>query len=459
MDYIGKRELILKGKMARVILLLSAPIMLNNLIQTIYDLTDTYWVSKIGSTQVAAITLIWPVIFLMISLGMGVGIGGTALISQYVGSGQPTQARDVAGQIITFSFLSSLLIGLAGALFSTQIVSGMGGTGELLQEASDYLRIIFIGLPTMFLFFAYTAIQQGQGDTMTPMKFGALSVFLNIILDPIFIFTFGLGISGAAYATVIARGLFAVISISRLFKYSDGIHLNRSHLGLNKPVLKNLLKIALPSSVGRSTEAFGFVILTVFIMSFGENTMAAFGIGNRINSMILMPAMGISVALTTVIGQNLGANNIERAKQAIKTSIQLTMVFLVIGGTVIFTSAVSIVGIFTTDMEVLSQGSFYLRAMTLSLPFMGFFSIFIGTFQGSGHTVSAMVMMSGRLWALRIPLILIFKNYTNLAEKSVWFAMVLSNAIICLVGLIIYSTGRWQKPVIQNEKGDVTNLL
>ena len=150
MDYIGKRELILKGKMARVILLLSAPIMLNNLIQTIYDLTDTYWVSKIGSTQVAAITLIWPVIFLMISLGMGVGIGGTALISQYVGSGQPTQARDVAGQIITFSFLSSLLIGLAGALFSTQIVSGMGGTGELLQEASDYLRIIFIGLPTMF---------------------------------------------------------------------------------------------------------------------------------------------------------------------------------------------------------------------------------------------------------------------------------------------------------------------
>ncbi|MDP3387781.1 MAG: MATE family efflux transporter [Eubacteriales bacterium] len=459
MDYIGKRELILKGKMARVILLLSAPIMLNNLIQTIYDLTDTYWVSKIGSTQVAAITLIWPVIFLMISLGMGVGIGGTALISQYVGAGQPTKARDIAGQIITFSFISSLLIGLAGALLSTKIVSSMGGTGELLRESSDYLRIIFLGLPTMFLFFAYTAIQQGQGDTMTPMKFGALSVILNIILDPIFIFTFGLGISGAAYATVIARGLFAIIAITRLFKYSDGIHLTKSHLGLNKPVLKNLLRIALPSSVGRSTEAFGFVILTVFIMSFGENTMAAFGIGNRINSMILMPAMGISVALTTVIGQNLGANNIERAKQAIKTSILLTMVFLVIGGTIIFTLADSIVGVFATDIDVLAQGSFYLKAMTLSLPFMGFFSIFIGTFQGSGHTVSAMIMMFGRLWAIRIPLILIFKNYTNLAEKSVWYAMVLSNVIICLVGLMIYATGRWQKPVIQNEKGDITNIL
>jgi putative MATE family efflux protein len=459
MDYNGKRELILKGKMIRVILLLSAPIMLNNLIQTIYDLTDTYWVSKIGSTQVAAITLIWPVIFLMISLGMGVGIGGTALISQYVGSGQPTKARDIAGQIITFSFISSLLIGLAGALFSTKIVSSMGGTGELLREASNYLRIIFVGLPTMFLFFAYTAIQQGQGDTMTPMKFGALSVTLNIILDPIFIFTFGLGISGAAYATVIARGLFAIIAVTRLFKYSEGIHLNRSHLGLNKPVLKNLLQIALPSSVGRSTEAFGFVILTVFIMSFGENTMAAFGIGNRINSLILMPAMGISVALTTIIGQNLGANNIERAKQAVKTSTLVTTVFLVTGGLIIFLLAKSIVGVFTTDIDVLAQGSFYLRAITLSLPFMGFFVIFIGTFQGSGHTVSAMLLMSGRLWALRIPLILIFKNYTNLGEKSVWFAMVLSNAIICLVGLIMYSTGRWQKPIIDNKKGDLGSIL
>lgn len=459
MDYNGKRELILEGKMANVILLLSAPIMLNNLIQTIYDLTDTYWVSKIGSTQVAAITLIWPIIFLMISLGMGVGIGGTALISQYVGAGQPEKARDIAGQIITFSFISSLVIGLVGAIFSTKIVSSMGGTGELLRESSNYLRIIFLGLPTMFLFFAYTAIQQGQGDTMTPMKFGAMSVILNIILDPIFIFTFGLGISGAAYATVIARGLFAIIAITRLFKYSEGIHLNRSHLGLNKPVLKNLLRIALPSSVGRSTEAFGFVILTVFIMSFGENTMAAFGIGNRINSLILMPAMGISVALTTVIGQNLGADNIDRAKQAVKTSSLLTMVFLVIGGSFIFSLSDSIVGVFTTEIDVLKQGSFYLKAMTLSLPFMGLFSILIGTFQGSGHTISAMIMMFGRLWLLRIPLILIFKNYTNLAEKSVWFAMVLSNIIICLVGLIIYSTGRWQKPVIEKEKGELTSLL
>ncbi|MBV1758223.1 MAG: MATE family efflux transporter [Dethiosulfatibacter sp.] len=459
MDYSGKRDLILKGKMARVILLLSAPIMLNNLIQTIYDLTDTYWVSKIGSTQVAAITLIWPIIFLMISLGMGVGIGGTALISQYVGAGQPAKARDIAGQIITFSFLSSLVIGFFGALLSTKIVSSMGGTGELLRESSNYLRIIFVGMPAMFLFFAYSAIQQGQGDTITPMKFGALSVTLNIILDPIFIFTFDLGISGAAYATVIARGIFAIIAVTRLFKYSEGIHLNRSHLGLNKPVLKNLLRIALPSSVGRSTEAFGFVILTVFIMSFGENTMAAFGIGNRINSLILMPAMGISVALITIIGQNLGANNIERAKQAIKTSALLTTVFLVIGGLLIFSSANTIVGIFTSDIDVLTQGAFYLRAITLSLPFMGFFVIFVGTFQGSGHTVSAMMMMSGRLWALRIPMILIFKNYTNLAEKSVWFAMVLSNAIICLVGLIIYSTGRWQKPIIEKEKGDLTSLL
>jgi putative MATE family efflux protein len=451
MDYKLKRNMILNGNMAYVILTLATPIMINNFIQTVYNLADTYWVSRIGDTQVAAITLVWPIIFLMISIGMGVSIAGTAIISQYVGAGLLKKAEIVAGQVISISFLISSGIGAIGAVFATSIVSAIGGTGVLLTEAVGYLRVIFIGLPTMFLFFSFTAIKQGQGDTLTPMKYGAVSLLMNIILDPIFIFTFNLGIRGAAIATVISRGIFALYAIYKLFTNSDGsIRMRKELLKPNFRDSKTLLSIALPSSLGQATEAFGFTILTMFVLSFGESTVAAFGITNRINSLVLMPAMGIGNALATIVGQNMGANNIERAKQAVRTSALLSTGFLVTGGILILISADSIIGLFTKNSDVLSQGTYFLKLITLGLPLMGFYQIFIGTFQGSGHTLMAMIVMASRLWLFRIPLVLILKNYTSFGEKSIWFAMIISNILICIVAFIIYLTGRWQKKVIQD---------
>src|SRR6056297_2194525 len=213
--------MILKGNMVRLILTLSAPIMINNSIQTIYNLADTYWVCRIGDTQIAAITLVWPIIFLMISIGIGISIAGTAIISQYIGAGLLEKAEIVAGQVISISFLISAAIGFPSAYFASSIISAIGGTGELLTEATIYLQVIFIGLPMMFLFFSFTTIKQGQGDTLTPMKYGAASLLLNIILDPIFIFVFELGIKGAAMATVLSRGLFAIYAIYKLFINDD----------------------------------------------------------------------------------------------------------------------------------------------------------------------------------------------------------------------------------------------
>lgn len=453
MDYKLKRNMILNGNMAYVILTLATPIMINNFIQTVYNLADTYWVSRIGDTQVAAITLVWPVIFLMISIGMGVSIAGTAIISQYIGAGSLKKAEVVAGQVISISFLISTCIGLLGAVFATSIVSAIGGTGDLLSEAVGYLQVIFIGLPAMFLFFSFTAIKQGQGDTVTPMKYGAVSLLMNIILDPVFIFAFNLGIRGAAIATVLSRGVFALYAIYKLSATSDGsIRISKRLLKPNLKDSKTLLLIALPSSLGQATEAFGFTILTMFVLSFGESTVAAFGITNRINSLVLMPAMGIGNALATIVGQNLGADNIERSKQAVRTSALLSTGFLVTGGILILLSADSIIGLFTKSGDVLTQGTYFLKLITLGLPLMGFYQIFIGTFQGSGHTVMAMVVMASRLWLFRIPLVIILKSITELGEKSIWFAMILSNILICLVAFVIYLTGRWQKKVIQEDK-------
>ena len=454
MDYNNKRNMILKGNMVRLILTLSAPIMINNSIQTIYNLADTYWVSRIGDTQIAAITLVWPIIFLMISIGIGISIAGTAIISQYIGAGLLEKAEIVAGQVISISFLISAAIGFPSAYFASSIVSAIGGTGELLLEATSYLQVIFIGLPMMFLFFSFTTIKQGQGDTLTPMKYGALSLLLNIILDPIFIFVFGLGVKGAAMATVLSRGLFAIYAIYKLFINDDidSITINKKLLKPNIIDSKKLLSVAIPSSVGQATEAFGFTILTMFVLSFGESTVAAFGITNRINSLILMPAMGIGTALATIVGQNIGADNIKRSKQAVKTSALLSTVFLGLGGIIILLSADNLIGLFTNNDEVLSQGTYFLKLITLGLPLMGFYRVFIGTFQGSGHTVLSMMLMTARLWVFRIPLVVILKNATYLGEKSIWFAMILSNVLICLISFGMYLTGMWQKKVIHDNK-------
>lgn len=453
MDYAKKRELILKGNLTKVIFTLAFPLMLSNLIQTIYNLTDTYWVGQIGSTEVAALTLVWPLIFFFMSLGIGVNIAGTALISQYVGSQRQKEAAEVAGQILSFSFLLSTIFAFVGFLIAPSAVAFMGGEGLLFEKAVIYLRIIFVGMPFMFSFFAFSSIKQAQGNTFTPMKLSGISVALNIILDPIFIFTFDLGIAGAAYATVLSRALFTIYAIYCLFTKDNHLGLKLHHLRLKKNVLLQIIKIGLPSSIGQSATAFGFMILNMFIIFYGHATLAAFGIGNRINSLILMPAMGIGSALATIIGQNLGADQIQRAKSFVNKSILLTSIILVIGGVLMFFGAEMIITQFSNDPEVHRLGTAYLQLISLSLPLVGIFQVFIGTFQGSGHTISAMLLMAGRLWGLRIPLILLFKNFTNWGSTAIWYAMVLSNLIICLAGYVVYLTGHWQKKVIKKAEG------
>ena len=457
MNFSEKRELILKGNINRVIMILALPVMANNLIQTIYNLTDTYFVSKLGTTEIAAMQFVWPMIFFMISLGTGLSMAATTLISQYIGSNQNKRAREVGAQIISFSFLFSLILGLAGFLLAPLILKSIGISGEMFEHSNAFIRIMFLGSPTMFLMFSYNAIKTGLGDTYSPMIIGGLSVLLNIILDPIFIFVLDMGISGAAYATVISRGIFGVYSIYLLFAAKSDFKLSLSDLRFKKVILSNLIKIGLPSSLGQATASVGFMVLNIFIISFGEATLTAFAIGNRINGLILMPAMGIGSALATIVGQNLGFGNINRAKEAVWSSAKLSTVFLAVAGLPLIYYASNVVKMFSNDPVVIEQGTYYLILVTISIPLMGIFQIFIGTFQGSGHTVLAMIMMMGRLWVLRIPMIVLMKNYTGLAEKSVWYAMILSNLIICMVGYVMYRSGTWENKIIKQKEVEISS--
>ncbi len=445
MDYLKKRQMILEGDLTKTIIALSLPLMINNFIQTIYNITDTYFVGKLGTTSIAAIQFVWPLTFLMLSFATGIGVAATALISQAIGAHDSEKAIHYAGQTLIFNFSFSIVFGLTGYWITPWLLTTLGATGSLYIEAISFLRVMFLGMPTLFSMVIFAAIKGGEGDNKIAMIYGAISVFLNIILDPLFIFTFGFGIQGAAIATVIARGVIGFYAISTLFGPKNPLRIDFGSLKVRFSEMKTLLRMGIPSSIGQSTAAFGFTIMNIFIISLGESTLTAFSIGNRISGLVMMPALGIGSAISAIIGQNLGAGNESRARAAVKTSSLLSTVFLIIAGGILIALSENVVRIFSSDPEVIVQGTHYMRLITVTLPLVGFFQIFIGTFQGAGHTKTAMFLMISRLWLLRIPMLYLFKNFTHFRPDSVWTAMILSNVIICVMGFLFLKFSDWTK--------------
>lgn len=449
----NKSNMILHGPIGKTVLLLAMPIMANNLIQTFYNLTDTYFVSKLGTTQLAAMQFIFSLIFFMMSIGMGLSIGGLALISQYIGSDNKQDAKRTAGQLMSVSIIASLIVGGLGAFLAHDIVSLMGAEGDLLHYATTYLRIMFLGAPTLFITFAFNGIKQGEGDTVTPMVLSGLSVILNIILDPIFIFVLDYGVAGAAYATILSRAIFNVISFYILFsKKHNTLGLTLSDFKLDGTYVAAILKVGLPAALGQAMTSLGFTVLNVFILSFGEAILTAFAIGNRISSIIFMPSMGISGALTTIVGQNIGAKNIKRANEAFLKSVSITSVIMVVSSAIMFLFTDQLIGFFSEDAYIIKEGSFYLKMILVTIPLFGFFSCLTGLFQGSGHTISAMILNVGRLWGLRVPMLMLIRKMGLNDPNWIWYAMISSNFIICFIGLLMYLSGRWKKPIIKQKK-------
>lgn len=449
----NRSELILKGSITKAILMLSLPIMASNLMQTFYNLTDTFFVSKLGTSQMAAMQITFPLIFLLISLGAGLSVGGLALISQYIGANDRRDARKVAGQLLSISIIGSLLVAIVGFFIAEPILKLMNAEGELLKHATVFLRIMFLGAPTTFITFAFNGIKQGEGDTLTPMIISSLSVVLNIILDPIFIFTFDMGIAGAATATILSRAIFNVVAIYILFSPKhNSLKLKRKDLYLDRHFSGQLFSVGMPAAFGQATTAIGFAVMNGFIISYGESIVTAFAIGNRISSLIFMPAMGIGGALSTIIGQNIGAGNIKRANSAFLKSVGLASGVMVIGASIMYFYTDQLIGVFTDDPYIIKEGSYYLKMILLTIPLFGFFNCITGLFQGSGHTLSAMAINMGRLWLLRIPMILLLDFFNMHEPKYIWYAMIFSNFMIVIVGIIMYLTGRWKVPVIKKKR-------
>ncbi|MEX1376087.1 MAG: MATE family efflux transporter [Eubacteriales bacterium] len=437
-----KRGMILKGNLYKVIITLSLPIMLSNLIQTFYNLADSYFVSRMGEIELNAVGVVWPFVFAMIGLGRGLSLGSIALISNHVGAQDEEEARKASAQSLSYLFIVGVIMGVLGYLVSPVILKWMHITGQTYEYSLQYLNIIFIGAPFMYLFFAFQSIQQAQGNMILPMILSGVSVIINIGLDPIFIFTLDLGVEGAAYATILARILLGIVSIlfyflSKKTKYKPKL----SQLIPDMRIIKEISKTGVPASFGQVTSAVGFMAINSLVYSYGDNVLTAFLIGNRIVSLVMMPCMGIGNALSTIVGQNLGAGNISRTREALKKSFISSMMFALVGIVFLLILREPFIRAFTDDLNVINYANAYGLIITLAMPLMTIFNVWTGLFIGANRGTFSMIIMMTRLWIYRIPTILILKYVFHVNEYAIWIPLVISNVLACITGWVLYKRG------------------
>jgi putative MATE family efflux protein len=437
------------GSVRRKLLLLAWPVMLSHLLQTFYNLADAFWLGKLGRQALTAPTITMHVVFIGFALAMGLGAAGTTLVSQYTGAGRRDLASGVAGQLLTLLTGMGLVIGVAGFLLTPHLLRLLQTPPDAWSMTYDYMRWIWAGIPMLFAFMVYQGVSTGLGDTVGPMQVNLVSVVLNVILDPILIFGLGpvpaMGVVGAAIATVFCRGIASVIGVWRLFRGNRGLSIGLHDLRPAASTVGRILRIGLPVGMGQMGTSMGFTVMIGIVNSFGSAVTAAFGVGNRIIHMAMVPAMGLSQANATAVGQNLGAGDEMRAQRSVHSSLLIIGIILLPLTTAMFLFGGDIARAFVDDPTVIALGRTMFRITTPSVFVFGFLLVILGSFQGSGHTMPVMVLNMSRLWMLRIPGAYLLAYVAGMGAMGIWWAMFISNTVIAVSGWLWFRTGSWKR--------------
>ena len=425
-----KRNMILNGNLFHAILMLAIPVMINSFIQSMYNLTDTFWLGRIGTENQSAITLVSPFQNILINFGNGITTAGAILISQYLGAREDEQANSMANHICLTSLAFSVLCALICWLVSPGLVKWLGAEGSIYKYGLTYIRIVVLDLPFLFTINLFTSVKQSQGDTVKPMLLNMFGVVINLILDPLFLMVFKWGIAGAALATLIAK-----------------IPCDKSKMG-------SIVKIGLPTAIGGSTMQLGFLLMTKNVNAYGFIATSAYGIGNKINSIITMPANGIGSAISTIVGQNIGAGQKDRADKAYHYALRMGALFLLFFGLILSRRFISqaMVTFFSTDERVIPLATDFLSLMAFWCWSNAFYNVTQGLFQGSGHTMITMIVDASRIWIFRLLTLWVCANVLNMGVASVWYAVVISNGTSAAILYGLYWTGIWKKSTIKIEK-------
>jgi putative MATE family efflux protein len=439
------------GSIPRLMIAFSLPMLIGSFLMTAYSLINAIWVGQyLGPMALAAVTVSFPVIFIVFGIGMGMTMATSVLVAQSFGAKRMDDLRQVVDSSTLLIGGLGVVMALLGELFAPAILRAMGTDPTVFQEASAYLRVTILCIPLNFGFFLMRGLMQGTGQSRVPLVFQAISVILTAVLDPLLMLGWGgfpkMGLVGTAWASLIAQSL-VIIGLIAYLRWQDAPVAPRwprlRHLG---PITLKTLRIGVPASLQQCVVSFGMVFVTGLVNHFGPTATAAFGAAARIDQIAFMPAMTLAMAISTLAGQNIGAGKHDR----VRTVFYWGCLFN--GGITLLVSALAVsqplllLRMFGADAEVLGLGASYLRIVGAAYVFVALSLAGNGIINGSGRTIVTTITSLVSMWAIRVPLGYWLSGRMGSVE-GVWWAIAISSVASMLLSWGYYFSGAWQKPL------------
>jgi len=432
----------------RAVFLLAVPMVLELVLESTFAVVDIYFVAKLGSSAVATVGLTETMLFLLYSIAMGLAMAVTAIVARRIGEGQRDEAALTAVQAIWIALIASLPFAIAGIVYAQDLLRLMGADAWTLEHGYPYMQWALGGNAVIMLLFTLNAVFRGAGDAAAAMRVLWVANGLNIVLDPILIFGFGpipaLGIEGAAIATTIGRGAGVLMQLWILFRGSQHLGVLGSRLRWHGAILWNIVRTSL-GGIGQMIVAMtSWIFLMRILAAIGSEAVAGATIAIRIMMFTMMPAWGMSNAAATLVGQNLGARQPDRAEASVWRIGGYNMAYLLAVSAVYFALPAQLMGIFTEDPAVVAIGAEWLRILSYSLFVYGWWMVSVQAFNGAGDTVTPTWINVVFFWLIQIPLSWLLAVGLGWQHSGVFWGVFVSETAVGLFTLWYFSRGRWK---------------
>lgn len=438
--------------MGRAVFLLAVPMILELIMESTFAVVDIYFVGTLGASAVATVGLTETYLFLLYSIGMGLSMGVTAVVARRVGEKDTEHASLTAVQAVVLAVLVSVPFALAGIFFAQDLLALMGADEWTLEHGYPYMQWMLGGNAVVMLLFVINAVFRGAGDAAIAMRVLWVANGVNMILDPVLIMGLGpfpeMGIEGAAIATVIGRGIGVALQVRTLFKGGKHIRVEQQHLRADKPIIKRIVETSL-GGVGQMIIGMtSWIFIMRILAGFGSHAVAGATIALRIMMFTMMPAWGMSNAVATLVGQNLGAQRPDRAERSVWVVGVWNMSFLILVAVMFFLFGESLVGFFTDDAGVIAVGSAWLSIVSYSYFVYAWWMVAVQAFNGAGDTITPTKINFVFFWLIQIPLSYVMSTVLDMNYHGVFWAIMISETGVGLFTLWLFTRGGWKKAVV-----------
>ncbi len=448
----GSHQDFTTGNLNRAIILLAIPMVLEMVLESLFAVVDVFWVGRLGPDAVATVGLTESLLALVFAVGLGLSLSTTAMVARRIGEKDPKAAAVAGVQAIVIGLSVSLLIGIPCLIFAPNLLHLMGASPEIVKVGSGYARIALGGSGAILLLFLNNAIFRGAGDAAIAMRLLWVSNIINLILDPCLIFGLGpfpkLGVTGAALATFTGRSIGVLYQFYRLLRGTERIRILREQIHVNFGVLFRLLRVSLTGILQFAIAHTSWIGLVRIVSVFGSAALAGYTIAIRILIFVILPSWGLSNAAATLVGQNLGAKQPERAEKSVWRTGLYNMIFLGAVGVFFVFFAEPTVRLFTNDPVVLPLAASALRIFSYGNIGYAYAMVMLQAFNGAGDTVTPTIVNFFAFWMLEIPLAYFLAIHTSMQAQGVYWSVVVAEASMAAVSMVLFKRGFWKRQKI-----------